>query len=39
MPAAGAARLRDLFAPEIEACAERFGGRAREWRDDLARSG
>lgn len=37
MPPAVAARLRALFAAEIDACADRFGGRALEWRSGLAR--
>lgn len=35
MPPAVAARLREAFADEIAACAERFGGRALEWRAEL----
>ena len=35
MPPAVATRLRAVFAHEIAACAERFGGRALEWREAL----
>lgn len=37
MPPIVEARLNDVFAGEIDACAERFGGRALEWRDHRAR--
>lgn len=33
MPPGVASRLRELFAPEIAACADRFGGRALAWRE------
>ena len=35
MPPDVEARLTDLFSDEIWACADLFGGRAREWRAGL----